>query len=179
MMMRYVATPLFLTSLLLLSGCGSSADADEKGTDVSINMQADGDSSVAAGSDGDKGKLSITTDGFEAKIAMPKIDMGGGDFEIDGVKLYPGATVTGVNINANDKGGSGASTVDFRYTAPATPDTVRDWYAKEFKARGVTATTSANGIAGISKDGDNFTMTFAPSGEGKTSGTIRVTDKKS
>jgi hypothetical protein len=175
--MSHCAAPLMLTSLLLLAGCGSSTDKGDNGTDISIDMQDPGGNASAA--DGETGKLSIKTDGFEAKIAMPKIDMGGGDFDIDGVKLYPGASVNGVNINAKEESGSGASTVDFRYTAPAAPDAVRDWYVKEFKARGITATANTDGISGVSKDGDAFTMTFAPGAEGKTSGTIRVIDKKS
>src|SRR3546814_10409966 len=43
------------------------------------------------------------------------------DFDIDGVKLYPGSQVTKVDVDADDKNGADKATVKLGFTSPAAP----------------------------------------------------------
>ena len=86
------------------------------------------------------------------------------DFDIDGVKLYPGSKVTTVNVDANDKNGADKATVKLGFTSPAAPTKAADWMAGEFAKKGVKITRSGDTLAGKDKDGADFRINFAPDG---------------
>ena len=44
-----------------------------------------------------------------------------GDFDIDGVKLYPGSKVGSVDVNAGETGGKDKARVEMGFTSPAAP----------------------------------------------------------
>ena len=87
---------LVLPVAAVLAACGG----DGEGTSISIP----GDNgSVTAQADKD-GKVSVKAPGFEGSIKLPKFNISAENFEIDGVKLYPGATVSSINIDDRQDG---------------------------------------------------------------------------
>lgn len=149
-----------LMAIPLLAGC-----------DVHSKNPADGDEKVAIQADGN-GEIAFNTPIAEGKLKVPGAMVGHSDFDIDGVKLMPGSTVTGFSVFAGDK----ASTVNMAFTAPATPDAVRVYFVDQFKANGVEAQLSGDTVTGKSKDGSPFTITVGAAGSG-SQGKIEIQDK--
>ena len=93
--------------MMLLAACGSNEKAAGDATEVSINAEGDGGGvKIRTGKDG--GKISIGGEGAAINIDVPDfVDLDiEGDFDIDGVTLYPGSQVTKVDVNASDKAGA-------------------------------------------------------------------------
>ena len=150
--------------IMFLAACGSEEKKSE-GTEVSINAEGDGGGiKIQAGKDG--GKIRIGGEGAAINIDVPDfVDLDvASDFDIDGVKLYPGSTVTKVDVDANDKNGADKATVKLGFTSPAAPAKAAEWLASEFAKKGVTVTRSGDTLAGKDKDGADFTIKFAPDG---------------
>ena len=158
----------------LLAATACTAQDDTDNVTASINLSGDSlnGSAVAITSDSDTGKMSLKVPGFEAKLDVPAAIMGKSNFDIDGVKLYPGTKVTGVNVNANDNTGS----VRIGFDAPAAPAMVKAWFAKAFADNGMTVTQSDSGLVGTDKDGSPFAMAFSAKGSGATTGQITMRD---
>src|SRR3546814_7619615 len=74
------------------------------------------------------------------------------DFDIDGVKLYPGSQVTKVDVDADDKNGADKATVKLGFTSPAAPTKAADWMTAEFAKKGLKVTRSGDTLAGKDKD---------------------------
>jgi len=162
--------------MMLLAACGQGEDKKDA-TQVSINAGgADGGVQITTGKDG--GRLKIGGEGVDIDMKIPDfVDLDvTGDFDIDGVKLYPGSNVTTVNVDANDKDGAGKATVQLGFTSPAAPAKAADWMAGEFAKKGVKVTRSGDALAGTDKDGDDFTINFAPDGA-NTKGEVRIVSK--
>ncbi len=161
---------LIAAPALLLAGCSDTAPEGGEGSK--------GDSgAVSITADGDGSKISITGDGVNINADLPGIDglPMGSDFDIDGVKLYPGAKITSVNIDGDSSKPEGKQgSVRFGLTAPAAPSTVLDWYAKAFAAKGISAAVDGNRLNGETKDGDTFAIELAPDGAG-SKGEVRIT----
>jgi hypothetical protein len=88
------------------------------------------------------------------------------------VKLMPGSSVTGFNVDAaNDN-----ATVDMSFTARASPDEVRSYYVDQFKKQGVEVALAGDAVAGKSKDGSPFTIQVSPAASG-SQGKIVIHDK--
>lgn len=138
------------------------------GCDAEVTTKQDTSEKVASSSAAD-GQVRFDLPFAKGNIKLPAGMMSSADFDIDGVKMYPGATVTGFNVDAEN----GRALVDIAFAAPAAPDAVRDYFLEQFKAKGVDARADGQGISGTSKDGDRFTMTFAPDGGG-SNGDIRI-----
>ena len=150
--------------MMLLAACGSE-ERKSQGTEVSINAEGDGGGiKIQAGKDG--GKIRIGGDGAAINIDVPDfVDLDvASDFDIDGVKLYPGSTVTKVDVDANDRNGADKATVKLGFTSPAAPTKAADWMASEFAKKGVKVTRTGDTLAGKDKDGADFTIKFAPDG---------------
>lgn len=144
----------------------------------------DGNGAVAIdmNSEADAGNVSISVPGFDAKVKVPTGLMAHGDFDIDGVKLYPGAKVTTFNLNVDgttkDGKDSDNAIVKMTFAAPADVATVTEWYKKQFAAKSVKVAQSSSGFSGKSEDGDDFTITLSPGAAGQTKGAIDVVDAK-
>jgi hypothetical protein len=167
-----------LVPALVLAGCGDKAADESAGDvkDVTINAKGEDGGTVSISADGTGSSISIKGDGVNINADLPGIDGLdiGSDFDIDGVKLYPGAKITSVNINADEakaKGQQGA--VNFGLTAPAAPAVVLAWYAKAFAGKGLTTTTKGSILSGTTKDGDAFAIELAPDGAG-SKGKVRI-----
>ena len=150
--------------MMLLAACGQDEKAKD-GTEVSINAGDEhGGVQIKTGKDG--GKIKIGGDGAAIDIDIPDfVDLDiESDFDIDGVKLYPGSKVTTVNVDANDKNGADKAIVKLGFTSPAAPTKAADWMAGEFAKKGVKVTRSGDTLAGKDKDGADFTIKFGPDG---------------
>ena len=151
---------------LLLAACGQEEKSDAKSDtpDVSINAGGGG---VKIRSSTDGSKISIGGKDVAINIDVPDfVDLDiESDFDIDGVKLYPGSEVTRVNIDANDRKGGDTAAVKLGFTAPAAPGVAADWMADEFAKKGIRVTRSGDTLTGRAKDGDDFTIRFSPDGK--------------
>jgi len=150
-----------------LAACGGG----EEGTSISINGS---DGEVSAKSDAD-GRVSLKAPGFEGSIKLPKFNIGADDFEVDGVKLYPGSTISNFNIDADsgttEKGGNA---VRVQFDSPASAAQVGDWFAEQMKAAGFTVEGTGPKITGMTRKGSAFTVDLSDAGDKKSSGTLTV-----
>lgn len=167
-----------MVPVLALAACSDKPAGDSGGevTEVTINAKDGEGGYVKIGADGKGSSISIDGDGVNINADLPgidKIDIGG-DFDIDGVKLYPGAKITSVNISADGNKPEGQQgVVDFGLTAPAAPAVVLGWYAEAFAAKGMTTTTTGRTLNGTTKDGDAFAIELMPDGAG-SKGKVRI-----
>jgi hypothetical protein len=151
--------------LMLLAACGSEEKKTGEGTEVSINAGDEhGGVQIKTGKDG--GNIKIGGEGAAIDIDIPDfVDLDiESDFDIDGVKLYPGSKVTTVDVDANDRSSADKATVKLGFTSPAAPAKAADWMAGEFAKKGVKVTRSGDTLAGKDKDGADFRINFAPDG---------------
>ena len=165
--MRKVMLGLALP-LVLLAGCSVDAGKDDGGNGMaSMKVGEDGNVSITA-SDGADG-VSVSIPGFDAKLNVPGVELGGDDMDIDGIKLYPGTEVKGINVT--DQKGAGNSRVEMRFTSPATPDQVRDWFQQRLAKAGFTLKQEGNALTGTTDEKKPFRLDL--NGDGTTAkGTI-------
>ncbi len=161
--MSYSRLISMLIGLGMLSACGEPdernlAAQNDNGSDLSMNIDSGGNGA---------GRISIDL----PKIGLPALKLGKADVNIDGVKLFPGARVTGVDVSGEE--GESEGGVGVRFDADATPDTVRDYYLAAFKNKGLRASADAMGISGRDHAGTPFRIDLEPQGEG-TRGVVHV-----
>ncbi len=149
------------------------AACDEKeGTTITLNAD-DSDGNVVAGVDGKSGAFSIKTPGFSGQITLPKIHLDGGNFEMNGVHLYPGSKISSMNIDARDgDGGDKKGSVRVTFESPATPDTVRTWFAEKLGGADFKLTQQGSGLVGTDDEGKPFKLDLTAAGDGKSNGVI-------
>ena len=151
--------------MMLLAACGSEEKKTGEGAEVSINAGDEhGGVQIKTGKDG--GNIKIGGEGASIDIDIPDfVDLDiESDFDIDGVKLYPGSKVTTVDVDANDKNGADKAVVKLGFTAPAAPTKAADWMAGEFAKKGVKVTRTGDTLAGKDENGADFTIKFGPDG---------------
>jgi hypothetical protein len=103
-------------------------------------------------------------------LKLPAELLNSGKFEISGVPMVPGGTITGMKVDAD---GQGAPRVDLSFTAPTSPTEVQNYFVEQFREQGIAADVAADLLTGTTREGQAFTMRFSPEGSG-TSGTIRL-----
>lgn len=149
--------------MLALAACSGSED----GTSITINT----DNGSGAALDGETGEVKIDTPVFQGSFKLPKMQLTADNFDIDGVKLYPGTKIGALNVAANGKGGKDG-VVTLKFESPASATTVRDWLKGEFEKAGNAVTIDGNGLRGTT-DGDPFRIDLVPNGE-RASGTVTI-----
>ncbi len=167
-----------ISPLMLLAACGhddKGPHKDKDQTEVVINA---GDEHGAVRITSDKaggGRIKIGGEGVGIDIKVPDfVDFDvAEDFDIDGVALYPGSKVTKVNVDANDKKGAEKAAVTLVFTSPAAPKKAADWMAGEFAKKSIKIARTGDNLTGTDKDGDDFTIAFAPDGT-NSKGEVRV-----
>src|SRR6476661_6017168 len=92
------------------------------GCNVHSKNPANGDENVSIHAD-ESGHIEFNLPVAEGKLKVPAAMMHNGDFDIDGVKLMPGSSVTGFSVLAGDKGAN----VTMAFKAPASADEVRSY----------------------------------------------------
>lgn len=152
-------------ALLPLAAC----NRPDRGTSITINS-TDGNS--VASVDGGTGQFKLAVPGFEGKIALPKMKLDAGDFDLNGVHLYPGSTIDNVDIAAGKQGAGKQGNVRIAFTSPASPDTVRDWFGERLGKAGFTLHRDGRGLAGSTDEAKPFRLDLADHAGGKATGTI-------
>jgi hypothetical protein len=162
--MRAKMIPLLMVPLLL-SACEVKVGKNDKD-------KADGNVSVAAN---DEHGVSISAPGFNAKVDIPGIEIGGDDMDIDGMKLFPGSKVGNVNVVGKDGPGD---RVTMGFTAPGAPAAVASYYANAARENGFTdVKVAGTTVSAVKDDGDAVTIAIVPA-PGGSSGDIRIVDNK-
>lgn len=157
---------LIAVGMTALAACGKSSGESA----VAIDMN-----SAAA-----VGNVAISVPGFDAKVRVPTGIMGHGDFDIDGVKLYPESKLTTFKFNVDDSDTRGQkverSVIKMGFRAPADVSSVTSWYKAQFAAKSLNITQLATGISGKTRDGGDFLIALAPGASGTTNGMITLID---
>ena len=158
-----IAAALLASLSLSLAAC----DDGTPGTSISINSD---DGNMVAGVDGN-GQLAINLPGgFAGKIKLPKMTLDAENFDMNGVHLFPGSTISGMNVDANDKDGG---VVRVRFNSPASPSTVRDWFREKLsKQAGFTITASGDDLIGTTDEKQPFRLDLAPDGAGRSNSAL-------
>src|SRR5689334_9734130 len=141
------------------------------GCNVHSKYPAAGDENVSIHAD-DSGHIAFNLPIAEGQVKVPTGMMHNGNFDIDGIKLMPGSSVTGFNVEAHDNG----ATVDMNFTAPAQPDQVRSYFADQFGKQGIKVAIAGDTVTGKSKDGSPFTIYVSPA-PGGSKGVIAIQSK--
>jgi hypothetical protein len=151
-----------LVPLFVLAACEAEVKAPD-GNEERVQMAANAD-----------GKVAFNLPFAKGEIKLPTGIISNANFDIDGVKMMPGAQITGFNLDA---GGEAPGKVNFTFTAPITPEAVKTYFLDQFRAQGMEAAMVADALQGTTKDGSTFRMRFAPQGTG-TNGTIELDTQK-
>jgi hypothetical protein len=164
-MSRLVLLPLAVSFAL--------AACDGSGTSISINAKDDeGNSLISTDANG---QVDIKVPGFSASARLPRIHINAEDFEVNGVKLYPGSTIDDFRADSEDKGGNDdKGKVTIRFHSPATPTAVRDWFRDNMTKQGFKVETRGNGLTGTTEDGQPFSVQLDADGDGKSKGRMEV-----
>jgi hypothetical protein len=162
---------IFVT-LPLLAACHAESQKSTSSATVGDAVAITSQSSASAGEHG----LKIDTDGFKASLDIPGMALGGKDFDISGMKLYPGSEVHGMKVAASAKDGNKHGTVTVSFTSPAAPEAVLVHATAQAKAHDWSLTRNGNTLNGVNDEGDTLIYTVTPSGTA-SSGTIVLTDK--
>ena len=155
---------LLLPIALPLAACGGG-----EGSNITISGE-NGNVSIVTDADGN---TSVSAPGVSGTISLPRINIDAADFNVNGVKLYPGSTVKDFNLDA-----SGADErsghLSIAFSSPASLDKVQAWFRDNFGQRGFKVSPSGNGFAGTTDKGDPITLELTADGEGKTTGKMTV-----
>ena len=161
--MRYPALFAVVTALSL-AACG-----DKSGTSISVNA-SDDNGAVTISDNGATGEVALNVPGFSGKLKLPKLHLDGNDVEFNGVHLYPGSKVTGMNVDASGDNGI----VHIAFDSPANPTTVRSWFESKLTSVGFTLHPESDGLAGTTDEKKPFSLKLQPGGEGHAKGMITV-----
>jgi hypothetical protein len=162
-MLRPLLIGLALVALPL-AGCD-----DKDGTSITFNA-TDDNGTMALADNGQTGQVAVNLPGFSGKLKLPKLHLDGNDIELNGVHLYPGSKVTGMNIDADHDDG----VVHIAFDSPADPATVRNWFQNKLTGVGFTLHAEGNGLAGTTDDKKPFKLDLQPDGAGHAKGMIAV-----
>ena len=163
MIRPYLLAAVGLTSVLALSAC----DRSNEGASVSIN--ADG-GNVLGAINGETGEMKIDVPGFQGSVKMPKIKIDTGNFDLNGVRLYPGSSIKTLNIVGDDKAGG----LRVAFASTATPTIVRDWFAQRLGKVGYQVHPEGANLIGTTDENKPFRLELAPDGNDKATGTIVI-----
>jgi len=141
------------------------------GCNVHSKNPANGDENVTINAD-ESGNVAFNLPFVKGQVKVPSGFMHNGDFDIDGVKLMPGSSVTGFSVFAADKG----STVNMSFNAPAPPGDVRAYFVDQFRKQGVEVAIAGDSVSGKTKDGSPFAIQVASAANG-SQGKITVQSK--
>lgn len=143
-----------------------SIDTDKNDRSISTSTStSDGGTTVtrtAVGDGNTKVQLALPG-GFKADVNVPKRYVEGRNMDMDGVGMYPGATVGSVDVNASlekDK-----TLVTMGFDAPAAPAAVADWFQQRLTDKGRTVTRSGDTLTGKTEEGKTFTIALSPNGK--------------
>lgn len=140
------------------------------GCDVQLKNPGNADENVTMNGDA-TGQVTFDLPFAKGQVKVPAGAMETGEFDIDGVKMIPGGSLTGFSVFAADKG----STVDLAFKSPRSAEETRAYFLDQFRQKGVQATAAGDAITGKSKDGDPFEMHIGSAAKG-SEGKITIHD---
>ena len=159
-----------LAPALLLAACDQSG----AGTTMSIDAGAGADNGFAA-TVSNQGEVAINSPVFSGKLKLPKLDMDAEDFDMNGVHLYPGSRITGIDVQSRGTGdGKGDGRVRVSFDSPAAPHAVLGWFQERLNHAGFKVAPDRSNLTGTTDDNKPFRMELAPAGENKARGTILI-----
>ncbi|MEP6784943.1 MAG: hypothetical protein ABI898_04285 [Sphingomonadales bacterium] len=123
------------------------------------------------------GNVSVRVPGVSIDTKLPSAMFKQSDFDIDGVKLFPGSSIETMNVNANSKKGETA-TVDITFSAPTGIDAVRKHFVDGFAREEIAVKTYDGSLMGKTDDGNEFAIDFFPIGANVTKGHVTITDSE-
>jgi hypothetical protein len=159
-----------MLALLGLAAC----DRPSEGTSVSINVE--GGNAVGA-IDGKTGEMKVDVPGFQGSLKLPRFKLDADSVDLNGVKLYPGSTIDGIDVTGGGEGGGekgGGEGVRLSFTSPAAATTVRDWLGERLGKAGFTVQARENGLAGTTDEGKPFRLEMRPGGAATSTGVITL-----
>lgn len=166
------ALPLLplLPALLLVAAC----DRDS-GSTLSINADGGAGNGFAA-TVSNQGEVAINSPVFSGKLKLPRLDMDAEDFDMNGVHLYPGSRITGIDVQADGRGHGGKDDgrVRVSFDSPAEPQRIIGWFQERLNKAGYSVQSQKTDLTGTTDDGKPFRMELAPAGENKARGTILI-----
>lgn len=171
-MPKPIRTGAWLAAVLALAGCGGH---DRRQTDTeTATINFGGLDAAANGSDAQT--VAVSVPGFSAKLSVPGLSLGATSTEIDGLHFHPGTKLTGMNVTGkagDGTGGEGHGTVDIRFTDPAAPAALLDYYRNAAAGAGWRVVPPAAGAQfAATKPGDTgetqLSLYVEPAGAGST-----------
>lgn len=155
-------------SLVLLAACGRADDAPS----IVVNT---GDGALTGTIGGNASEMKIDLPGLKGSVSLPKVRFDAGDFDLNGVKLYPGSHIEGVSIGdgrGDGRGGDGKNGgVRISFASPAAPDIVRGWFKARLANAGYTLSDDGRTLSGTTDEAKPFRLELVPQGDG-AKGTI-------
>jgi hypothetical protein len=151
---------------MLLVACGG----DGEGTAISISSNESGGGTFSAKAS-ETGEIAIKAPGFSGNFSLPSIKLDAENFDINGVKLPAGTTISGMDVQGANGGEGG---INIRFNSPVSPQAVRDWFAPKLAAEGFKLSPEGSGLTGTTDEGKPFKLTVAPNGADASKGTITI-----
>lgn len=162
--------PAFKCALLALPLTLAACDT---GGNTTINIHGD-DGDVNITSD-DSGHASLKLPGIDASIKIPKIKVSAADFDVNGVKLYPGSTMSDFNVDASSgDGDKEKGRVAIKFESPASLDKVQAWFRDAMAKHHFKVSPQGSGFAGTTDDGQPVTVELEADGPDKAKGSLTV-----
>lgn len=182
-----IARPLFLPARILLTGtalliAGCNVRTHDNGQDSSASI------TIGNGGEDDSANhtVSITAPGFSARMDLPNLDLGTGTMQIEGMKVFPGTKIHGVDIagdvdKGDDEDARHKGEVAMGFTAPGDVGQVIAWYRDQAQKTGWTIVTpTAGNQFEATKPGEHgparFALRLAPAASG-SDGRFTVTGR--
>jgi len=154
-------------AMLALAACG-----EHDGNSTSISFSGNSSDGAVSGGIDSSGNLKIDANGFKADLKLPKFSVDANNFEMNGVHLYPGSTISSINVNGGQDEDKDPGKVRVAFTSPANAATVRDWLKERLGKAGFTLSADGAGLTGKTDDGKPFALKLSDQGANKSSGTI-------
>lgn len=156
---------LILLAPLTLAACGTDGNSS-----IAIDGE-DGNVSIVAGADGD---TVIEAPGISGSIKLPKIDIDEADFQVNGIKLYPGSTIRNFHLDASESRGADKGRMTVAFEAPAALGKVQAWFRDNMEKRRFKVAPAGNGFAGTTDEGAPVTVELEADGADKSKGQMTI-----
>jgi len=163
-----VAAPIAL--LLPLAACNQ----DKSGAAIRI-AATDQDGNVAGKIDGNTSEVAVSTPFFNGNMKLPGMTLTAENFEMNGVHLYPGTTISTMDVKANSSAhGDDDAEVRVTFDSPADPAVVRDWLDQRLTKAGYSLAANSTGLSGKTDEGKPFELVLTAAGAGHSKGVIMM-----
>ena len=130
----------------------------------------------------EEGQVSINAPGVQMKINIPEGLRHQASIHDDSGLVYPGSTMSGMDIEGGRQGRHGDGEVELRFASTDRLEVVAAWYRDPARARDFTIGSAAREgaayvFAGTKKDGGGrFRVRLAPREGGGTDGRVLLAD---